>query len=125
MHSIALEFAPGTTEDCKKAVGGLFQAEDLLAAYRLSRIHCKTNDLVIVATESGLHFGTRADYAAHLRQVFGVRAREFGIVNESAHSVVKLPAEGDAMWFVVVIDGQDLPLMCVLYGVPYKLTPTN
>lgn len=121
MIRTGLDFAPGTTDACKHAVQGLYKPDQIFAAYNEAKIAHRSTDLVLVATESGLHGGTRADYAAHLHQIFGRRASEFGIANKSAHSVVKLPPDSDAVWFVIIVDGMDLPLMCVIYAVRYEM----
>lgn len=120
MLSTGLEFAAGTTDTCKKYVLGAFSPREILDAYRAERARSKTGDLVLVSTKGELSVGTRAEYAKHLRGVLGARASEFGVVSKSAHSVAQLPFESEAMWLVIVLPGQDMPSMCVIFAVPYE-----
>ena len=120
MLQTGLDFAPNTSDDFKNAVKGLFKPEELFSAYHEAKVGCQSNDLVVVATESGLHFGTRAEYATHLHRVLGDKAAIFSITKESAHSVMKLPADSIAMWFVVIVDGMEIPPMSVIFGVKYQ-----
>ena len=123
MHlKTGLDFAPGTTEDCKKIVGQLLTPPAILAAYRTARNECGTSDIVLVVSDQSpdISGGSRREYAQHLWRAFGPRAREFGIFNNSAHSVMSLPDEEEAMWLVVTIKGVELPLMCVIYAMAYE-----
>lgn len=122
MLKTGLEFAPGTTDDCKRQIGRMYKPEDILNAYRTARAACGTGDLVLVGSDQTpeIHGGSRMEYCAHLKQVFGARAPAFGMWKHSAASVMKLPVESDAMWFVLDIRNVDLPIMCVIYALPYK-----
>lgn len=123
MLKTGLEFAPGTTDDSKRAIGRLFKPGEILAAYRDARSQCKTGDLVLVASDQvpGIRGGTRVEYVRHLRKIFGARAREFKMYSHPAHSVMMLPFEADAMWFVLDIGNSLLPVMAVLYATPYEV----
>jgi len=118
-----LEFAPGTTEECQRLVSTLFAPGEILSAYRSARSAFKTGDLVIRVSEqdpSGFEAEPRADYVRRLRERGGVPTLMRGIVERSAHSVVRLPFESDAMWFIVVRGMQAVPVMCVLFAAPYE-----
>lgn len=122
-----LEFAPGTTEECKRLVARLFTPTDLFSAYRIGRTAFKTSDLVLVASDrdlSGLEAQPRVSYLSDLRMALGHHAPKtlpaLGIAQQSAHAVVKLPFESDAMW-LVVSRGQEMPIMCVIFATPYEV----
>jgi hypothetical protein len=122
MLKTGLEFAPGTTEDCRKLVGQL-PPDALLNAYRVARESYKTNDIVLVMMpdeSAEIHGGPRFEYAKHLDRVFGSKASAFGVHSSSAHSVMKLPRDSDAMWLVIDVQNADLPIMCVIYATPYE-----
>lgn len=127
MLQTGLEFAPGTTEDCKKIVGQLFPAASLLSAYRTAREACKTSDIVLVASDQSedINGGSRMEYCKHLKKAFGSRATAFKLWHKSAHSEMKLPAESEAMWLVLDIRSAALPSMCVIYATPYETTAVS
>lgn len=122
MLKTGLEFAPGTTDDCKRQIGRMYTPEAILNAYRTARMASGTGDVVLVGTDQSpeIHGGSRMEYCAHLKQVFGPRARAFKMWAHSAASILKLPAEADAMWFVLDIRNVDLPIMCVIFALPYN-----
>lgn len=127
MLKTGLEFASGTTEDSKRLVARLFSPGDILGAYRAARQQFKTGDLVLEVSEqdpSGFKATPRAEYLKHLRHILGAHAPKImstlGIANRSAHGVVQLPFESDAMW-LIVLRGSDLPCMCVIFAVPYSV----
>jgi hypothetical protein len=122
-----LEFAPGTTEECKRLVARLFTPTDLFGAYRMGRDKFKTGDLVLIASErdmSGIEVRPRISYLKDLRTALGHLAQKtlpvLGISRQSAQAVVKLPFESDAMW-LVVSRGQEIPVMCVIFSTPYEI----
>ena len=118
-----LEFAPGTTDHCKRLVGRMFAPAVLLDAYRTAREVANTGDIVLVASDQSpdIGGGSRMEYAKHLQKVFGSKASAFGMWKKSAHSVVRLPPDSEAMWLVVDVKGADLPIMCVIYVTPYAI----
>lgn len=121
---IGLEFAPGTTDDCKRAVGRIATPGALLAAYRDAKILSGSEDIVLVVypdQSADVHGGTRREYCQHLWRLFGARASEFGMWHKSAQTVVRLPKESEAMWLVIHSAAMDLPLMCVIYTTPYEV----
>ena len=122
MLKTGLEFAPGTTEDSKKLVQQL-PPDALINAYRTTRQACGSNDIVLMMSDQDptIHGGTRMEYAAHLKRIFGARATAFRMCRESAHSIMRLPSEGDAFWLVIDIRGADVPIMCVLFATPYEI----
>ena len=127
MISTGLEFAPGTTEDCKRLVARLFQPGEILGAYREGREKFKTGDLVLLVSESdpsGFAVEPRIAYVKRLREALGANAKKtlpvLGIAQKSAHGVVRLPFETDAMWLVIA-RGKDMPSMCVLFTTPYEV----
>jgi hypothetical protein len=123
MLKTGLEFAPGTTDASKRVIGRMFQPGDLLEAYRQARAKFNTGDIVLAASDQGpgIQYMARMEYAKHLQKVFGKRASEFRMWSNSAQSVVNLPADSDAMWLVVELEGADLPIMCVIFAVPYQV----
>jgi hypothetical protein len=126
MLRTGLEFARGTTEDCKRLVMGLFQqAEDVLGAYRVACAQFHTRDIVLVSAEwdaSGLEAMPRARYVERLRRGLPTNGAKLlallGIAHRSAHQVATLPTESDAFWLVVNRRGA-LPVMAVLLATPY------
>jgi hypothetical protein len=126
MLGTGLEFAPGTTDDCKKLVARLFKPSEILGAYRYARASLKTGDLVMVGSESdpaGFNVEPRTEYLKRLRQVLGAKAPRtmlaLGIAHKSAHGVAQLPFESDAMWLIIT-RGKEMPIMCVLFTTPYE-----
>jgi len=122
MLKTGLEFAPGTTDDCKRVVGRMFKPADLLEAYRTARSRFNNGDIVLAASDQGpaIQYMTRLAYCAHLRQLFGGRASEFKMWRESAQSIMKLPLDSSAFWLVVDLQNADMPIMCVIFAVPYE-----
>ena len=125
--STGLEFAPGTTDECKRLVAKLFQPGEILGAYKQARAAFQTGDLVLVVAEQnpeGFNVEPRIAYLKRLRQTLGVHARKtmpaLGISHKSAHSVVQLPFEDDAMWLIIT-RGQEMPAMIVLFTTPYQV----
>lgn len=126
MKATGIEFAPGTTDDSKRLVAKLFKPGEILGAYRQARGVFHTGDLVLVVSESnptGFNVEPRMEYLKRLRQVLGVHAAKMmptlGLASSSAHKVMKLPMDSEAMWLIVT-RGQDLPVMCVLFTTPYE-----
>ena len=130
MLKTGLEFAAGTTNDCKELVQRLFEPQEILGAYRDARRHFNTGDLVLVASESdpsGFEATPRIQYIKNLRAILGHLAPRAlaaaAITERSAHGIVQLPFENDAMW-LVVIRHQQLPIMVVIYASPYQQVAT-
>lgn len=125
MLKTGLEFAPGTTDECKKLVGGLFNPGDILSAYRAARGEFKTGDLVMSVLEkdpSGFEAETRTAYIKRIRQAQGkIPLLMRGLTEKSAHGVVRLPFEAEAMWLIVVRGPQAVPIMCVIFASPYEV----
>ncbi|KKL74522.1 hypothetical protein LCGC14_2064060 [marine sediment metagenome] len=115
-------FAPGTSDDCQKVVAR-FPPDRLLNAYKTAQAECLNNDIVLWMTDQSpdIYGGTRAEYKQHLRRLYGVRALEFRMWDESAQKVMSMPAESEAMWFVMHVSGADIPIMCVLYAMLYEV----
>jgi hypothetical protein len=124
MLKTGLEFAPGTSNDCKKLIGRLLTPENILSAYRTAREECGTSDIVLFLSDQDptIHGGSRIAYCKHLQKVFGRAASGFRMWSHSAHGVMKLPNDSEATWLVVDVRGADLPVMCVIYAMPYEVT---
>jgi hypothetical protein len=125
MISTGLDFAPGTTDDCKKLITGLFGPTEIFSAYRMARAQFGTGDLVLCVSEqdpSGFEAEPRAAYVKRARDLSrGVPLLMRRMAEDSAHKVMQLPAESDAVWLVVVRGPQTVPVMCVLYATPYEV----
>jgi len=128
---VGLEFANGTTEDSKKLVSRLFTPADILTAMRDARMQFNTSDVVLVASDTdadGFDAMPRRGYLDRLRRVLGHRApralANMTIAHKSAQKVVQLPAEDSAAWLVIT-RGKDMPVMCVIYATPYKISEAN
>jgi hypothetical protein len=126
MLRTGLDFANGTSDASKRLVGMLFEPGEILGAYRAARDSFKTSDLVLVTSEadpSGFNAMPRAEYVKQVRQRMGSRASlmhpEPAIWTTTAHAVMKLPRDSEAIWLVIE-RGKDLPVECVLYAVPYR-----
>lgn len=127
MFQTGLEFASGTTNDCKRLVAKLFPPGEILGAYRQARSALGTGDLVLVTEEadpSGFQAMPRVEYVKKIKGAMGHLARKtlpaLGIAQRSAHGVAQLPFESDAMWLVVV-RGQEIPVMCVIFAIPHEV----
>lgn len=125
MIKTGLEFARGTTDDAKALIARLFTPEQILGAYREASVVFGIKDLVLSAAEgdpSGFDAAPRTAYAARLRRALGAQgaamASSITLLETSAQQVVQLPADSDAVWLVIV-RGQDLPCMIVIYVTPY------
>lgn len=121
-----LEFAPGTSEDCKKLVQSLVTPGDLFGAYRHARNQFKNGDLVLVISEqdpSGFQAEPRVNYAKRITQNWRQGAPKLisRIMRESAHRVMSLPFESEALWLVIVRGPNAIPIDCVIYATPYKI----
>ena len=125
MISTGLEFAPGTTDDCKKLVTRLFMPTEIFSAYRMARAQFGTGDLVLCVSEqdpSGFEAEPRIAYIKRARDLpKGVPMFMRRMAEDSAHKVMQLPSESDAVWLVVVRGPQAMPIMCVLYATPYEV----
>ena len=128
MLQVGLDFAPGTTDDCKRLVAKFFSdPKVLLGAYRNACAEFDTSDIVLLFSDQDptIRGARRMEYCAHLKNVFGTRASGFKMWGTSAHSMMKLPQDSEAMWLVVDVRGMDLPIMCVIYAVPYATEAMN
>lgn len=127
MLKTGLEFAPGTTDDCKRLVGRMFTPTDILGSYRQARAQFRHGDVVLVAAEwdgSGFQAMPRLEYVKQIRESLGANAAKMmpvlTIAHKSAHAVLMMPFETDAMWLVINRKGM-VPVMAVLYATPYEV----
>lgn len=124
MLGTALEFAPGTTEDCQRLATQLFQdPEGMLESYRAFRRRFKTGDLVLETAEydpSGYKGMTRKHYVdVKRRDPVGAKIiNALTIAHQSAQKVASLPWEADAFWLVINLRDA-MPVMIVLFAAPY------
>jgi len=123
MLKTGLEFAPGTTDDCKRLIGRMFKPVDLLEAYRTAREEFGNSDIVLAASDQveGIQYTPRLTYVEMLRQRLGPRASEFKMWANSAQSVVRMPIDSNAFWLVIDLKGADFPIMCVIFAVSYTV----
>lgn len=128
MLKTGLEFAPGTTDDCKRLVGRLFTPTDILGSYRQARATFRHGDIVLVASvtdASGFEAMPRIEYVKRLRETMGLKAAQvmpvLTIASKSAHALMKLPFEAEAMW-LVLLRPEAIPIMAVLYSTPYEVS---
>lgn len=125
MLGTGLEFAPGTTDDSKKLVARLFTPTEIFSAYRMARTQLGTGDLVLCVSEqdpSGFEAEPRAAYIKRARDLpKGVPLFMRRMAEDSAHKVMQLPAESDAIWLVIARGPQAMPVMCVIYSTPYEV----
>lgn len=129
MLQTGLEFAPGTTDESRKVVQRLFTPTEIFAAYRQARATFKSGDLVMRVSEqdpSGFEAEPRIAYIKRVSETSkGIPLLMRGMAERSAHSVAQLPFESDALWLVVVRGPQEVPVMCVLFAVPYETSDRN
>ncbi len=121
---VGLDFAPGTTDACKKLVSK-FPPAAILSAYRSARSEYGTSDIVLVILGDEIRGGTRSAYVKGLSLTLGPRVTEFGVAHKSAHAVVSLPVEQEAMWLVIVGGPGPIPPMCVIFAVSYEVANTG
>lgn len=122
MISTGLEFATGTSYDCKKLVGQLFEPGYLIGVYRMARGELKTGDIALVTAEwdpSGVESWRRLDYVARIRSGAAKVLPVLTIAHQSAHKIVSLPFEAEAFWLIILRKDQ-IPIMCVIYSTPYE-----
>lgn len=125
MIATGLEFAPGTTEECKKLVVGLAQPSQILSAYRQSRSQLSTGDIVMmISTQdpSGFQAETRSAYVKRIRdtQQGKLPLLMRALADKSAHGIAQLPAESEAFWLIVARGPKTVPVMCVMFALPYE-----
>jgi len=132
MRRTGIDFAPNTAENCKRLITQLFAPEDILGAYRVARDTFKTSDLVLLVSEqdpSGFQAMPRPAYVKWFREKMGSKApallRALTIAHKSAHSMVHLPSEAEALWLVVARGNDTLTMDTVLFAVSYETTATN
>jgi len=129
MLNTGLEFAPGTTDDCKKLVTELFTPTDLFSAYQMARTQFGTGDLVLRVSDqdpSGFEAEPRIAYIKRIRDFQGSKGVPLlmrGMAESSAHKVVQLPFESDALWLVIVRGPKAVPITCVIFAAPYDVSP--
>jgi len=130
MLKTGLEFAPGTTDDCKALVGKLFTPTDILASYRAARQTFKTGDIVLVASESdpsGFSAKTRMTFVKEMRDGLNGKPLPFvarALAERTAHAIMRLPFTSEAMWLVITRH-QGIPVMVVIYATPYETTSAS
>jgi hypothetical protein len=130
MLKTGLEFAPGTTDDCKALVGKLFTPTDILASYRAARQTFKTGDIVLVASESdpsGFSAKKRMTFVKEMRDGLNGKPLPFiarALAERTAHAIMKLPFTSEAMWLVITRH-QGIPVMVVIYATPYETTSAS
>ena len=127
MLRTGLEFATGTTDDCKRLVTKLFGPEEILGAYREGRRSFKTGDLVLVTQEenpSGFEVMPRVAYIARLREGAPKILPVLAIAHKSAHQIVSLPFEAEAIWLVILRRGQP-SVDVVIFTTPYEVATEN
>lgn len=127
MRKTGLEFGRGTTEACKKVIAQLgLQPGEILQQYRAARDIAKTGDLVLQVSDSdpsAIKAEPRLECVRRLKQIYGSRPIPLLMrrIEESAHKVVEMPFEAEAMWFIVHRGQKDAPVMCVIYAVSYDV----
>lgn len=127
MINQGLEFAPGTTDECKKLVVGLMEPAQILSAYRHARSQFSTGDLVLSISQqdpSGFQAEPRTAYIKRLQDANSKQIPLLmrGLAAKSAHNIAKLPGEGEALWLIIARGPQAVPIMCVIFAVPYETT---
>lgn len=118
---VGLEWAPGTDPECKQTISRLLKPGQILGLYRDARVALGTGDLVLVVTDEGPVMQTRERCIKNLKHALGVRALEFRLAHESAHKVVKLPSEDEAMWVIVEMTDRYVP-PTVIWVLPYEVS---
>lgn len=123
MLKTGLEFAPGTSNDCKKLIQIAFSPSEIFTAYRAGRAKFRTGDLVLLTSEdepNDFAVCTRSEYIQTIKQQFGrVPALAAVMADKSAHGMAQLPFESDALWLVVA--SRRMPVMCVIFSTPYQV----
>lgn len=134
LSSTSLEFAHGTSqpgssaEEIEKMIVGLFPPSDLLAAYRMGLQRYGTSDLVLVAAQHDpeiISAWPRRKYIeSALSRCTPNQLSTIRLVGESAHQVAQAPVDYVAFWLVLEVKQLPVPIMTVLYTVPYEITAT-
>lgn len=120
-----LQFAQGVSREVQIAIARMFPEpqgpKDLLGAYRQAQASYGTNDIVLVVAAHDPELITSFPRAEYVRAALKGEARQKErVARESAHQIVRIPAEGDAFWLVIEDRKLPIPVMSVLYTVPYK-----
>lgn len=122
-----LDFEPGTPDWFKHLLARLCDANEVFNAYRMGRVNHNTSDLVLLVSDQDpeIKILPRAAFLKDLRARLGHLAPKLQIkmAHHSAHEVVKVPAEWDAMWIVVCLPQQE-PIPCAVFSTP-ELVGTN
>lgn len=131
MIKTGLEFAAGTTDDCKQLVARIFDPGTLLKAYRAMRIDMKTGDLVVIGSDydQTIKVVKRMEYVEIIKRGIEKRTGRPGkvpalfevLVHQTAHKIAKLPFEHDAFWLVVARGDQQLPILCAVFMTQYEV----
>jgi hypothetical protein len=130
MLQTGLEFAPGTTDECKKLITQLFTPNDIFGAYRAACIQLGSRDIVLRVSEqdpSGFEAESRVKYIKRVqdfsRGTVPLLMRRMAA--ESAQKVMNLPADSDAVWLVLVRGMKTVPITCVIFATPYEVAAAN
>jgi hypothetical protein len=128
--SNSLEFAhgaarPGSPEErIEKLVVGLVSPTELVAAYMNGVVTHKVSDLVLVIATHDAEVITAWPRSKYIESALSKCTKEqlaaIRLAQESAHRVVKLPAERVAFWLVVEVRTLPAPIMTVL-SMPYDV----
>lgn len=119
MVRFSLDFAPGTTDDCKRLVQTEFHPNELLEAYRKGVEAYGGKDIVLVVAANDpqdIHAFPRSRYVEQaLSRNSKDQLSKLTIASKSARRVMQLPADSDAFWLVIEIRQAQYPIMCVLH----------
>ena len=131
MLRTSLEFAAGTTDDCKRLVARVCDPGRLLEAYRAMRIEMKTGDLVLTGSDFDptIKVVKRLEYVEIIKRGIEKRTGRPGKVpplfavleHQTAHKIAKLPFEHDAFWLVIARGEQELPILCAVFVTQLEL----
>jgi len=96
-------------------------AFDLLKAYREGAAHFNTRDIVVVVNNKDQEGFIATPRSAYIEQAFRrftpEQRKMHPLVNESAHTKMKMPNEAPAFWLVVELQDQGAAAFCAIGAV--------
>ncbi len=118
-QEISLEFAPGTTQASQDLVQQLSPG-DMFDAYRKGRHVYQSTDLVVVVADRDPEAFEVWPRLQYIQRALRRNGGQLSIAHQSAHKIMKLPADSDTFWLVFEVRQLGVPVMCVIHAMRYQ-----